>query len=50
MTQNDLKEMIREIKNHANWQIAEDENSHIALTAPIAIAVLEEVFEGLPNG
>lgn len=50
MTKNELKKTIREIKDFTNEKAMEDSDTHVVLTAPVAIAVLEHVFGEVNNG
>lgn len=47
MTKNELNKIIREIKDTTNERVAKNTNDHIVLTAPVAIQVLKDVFEGV---
>ena len=50
MTKSELNEIIKEIKEETNERVMQDPETHMVLTAPVAIAVLRDVFSGGENG
>lgn len=49
MTKQELNKIIRDIKSETNTRVSKDPDSHMPITAKVAIAVLQDVYREVPN-